>query len=126
VVGAGFTGIELALELRDRVAAHRETGHNVSTPEENGHSAGTHNESDSDARIVLVDRNSVVGRELGPNPRPNPRPVIEAALTDANAARDLLGLPTINYEQLRYVTCLDLGRSGAILTDGWERRIVLS
>jgi NADH:ubiquinone reductase (H+-translocating) len=27
------------------------------------------------------------------------------------------------YAQLRYVTCLDLGRSGAIFTQGWERRI---
>jgi NADH:quinone reductase (non-electrogenic) len=40
-----------------------------------------------------------------------------------NAARDLLGLPLMPYAQLRYVTCLDLGRSGAIFTQGWERRI---
>ena len=25
--------------------------------------------------------------------------------------------------QLRYVTCLDLGRSGAVITQGWERRV---
>src|SRR5262249_45098722 len=40
-----------------------------------------------------------------------------------NAARDLLGLPTVPYAQLRYVTCLDLGRSGAVITQGWERRV---
>jgi NADH:quinone reductase (non-electrogenic) len=40
-----------------------------------------------------------------------------------NAARDLLGLPLVPYTQLRYVTCLDLGRSGAVITQGWERRV---
>ncbi len=40
-----------------------------------------------------------------------------------NAARDLLGLPPVPYTQLRYVTCLDLGRSGAVITQGWERRV---
>src|SRR5262249_29252334 len=28
-----------------------------------------------------------------------------------NAARDLVGMPLLPYTQLRYVTCLDLGRS---------------
>jgi NADH dehydrogenase len=37
-----------------------------------------------------------------------------------NAARELLGLP---YEQRRYVTCLDLGSSGAVITQGWERLV---
>ena len=40
-----------------------------------------------------------------------------------NAARDLLGLPSLPYAQLRYFTCLDLGRSGAVVTQGWERRV---
>jgi len=40
-----------------------------------------------------------------------------------NAARDLLGLPLVPYSQLRYVTCLDLGRSGAVITQGWERQV---
>jgi NADH:ubiquinone reductase (H+-translocating) len=43
-----------------------------------------------------------------------------------NAARDLLGLATIGYSQSRYVTCLDLGRSGAVLTTGWDRDVVMS
>jgi NADH dehydrogenase len=38
-----------------------------------------------------------------------------------NAARDLLGLPLIPYVQPPYITCLDLGRSGAVFTRGWER-----
>ena len=204
VVGAGFTGIELVLELRDRLAAH-------------GAAAAADR-----ARIVLIDRAEVIGPELGPGPRPE----IEAALNAArvelrlgttisglaadcvrfedgsvlavdavvlatgmaaapfaaqipgtrdrlgrvtvdaslktsaapdifvtgdaasadtgdghwtlqscqhagqlgrvageNAARDLLGLAHVPYEQLRYLTCLDLGRSGAVITQGWDRRI---
>ena len=207
VVGAGFTGIELALELRDRLAVH------------GGVAAGER------ARLVLVDRAAAVGAELGPGPRP----AIEAALAEAgvevrlaaeitelgadrvafadgsalavdavvlatglaagpfgqhvpgerdalgrivadaflrapaaphvfvtgdaaaadtgdghlasqscqhalrlgryggeNAARDLLGLPLVAYTQLRYVTCLDLGRFGAVLTEGWDRVVKVS
>jgi NADH dehydrogenase len=211
VVGAGFTGIELALELRDRLRAH-------------GAQAAAER-----LRIVLIDRAETVGPELGPGPRPQIEAALEAAnvelrlgatvralaanrvvfaddtvlladdsvlaaaavvlatgmvaapfakmvpgardalgriIVDAglrapaapavlcagdaaaadtgdghrtlqscqhagqlgrvageNAARDLLGLPLVRYTQLRYVTCLDLGRSGAVITQGWERRI---
>lgn len=204
VIGAGFTGIELVLELRDRLAAHGAA------------------EAAERARIVLIDRADVVGPELGPGPRP----VIEAALREAsvelrlgaqisglardrvnfadggslavdavalatgmaaapftaqipgerdrlgrilvdvalrapeardifvtgdaaaadtgdghkalqscqhagqlgrvageNAARDLLGEAFKPYRQLQYLTCLDLGRSGAVVTKGWDRRI---
>jgi NADH dehydrogenase len=204
VVGAGFTGIELALELRDRLLVHGAV------------------DAAERARIVLIDRAETIGPELGPGPRP----VIEAALAVAgvelrlgavvqalaadrvsfaddnvlaadavvlatgmaaapfaaeipgardklgrvvvdtalraptapgifvagdaaaadtgdghrtlqscqhagqlgriageNAARDLLDLPSVPYTQLRYVTCLDLGRSGAVITHGWERRV---
>ena len=204
VVGSGFTGIELALELRDRLLVHCNDG------------------VAERLRIVLIDRAEIVGRQLGPGPRAE----IEAALAAAgvklrlgatvrtlaadrvsfaddsvlavdavvlatgmvaspfaaqvpgardelgrvvvdtalrapaaphvfvagdagvadtgdghrtlqscqhagqlgrvageNAARDLLGLPVMPYKQLRYVTCLDLGRSGAVITDGWERRV---
>ena len=204
VVGSGFTGIELALELRDRIAAH-----------------GSDAQAES-LRIVLIDRASVVGRALGPGPRP----IIEAALAKAraelvlgatvtglswnrvtladraaidadavvlttgmvaaefvrqlpgkhdelgrvivdrtlrapavpdvfvagdaavadggdghrvlqscqhalqlgrfageNAARGLRGLPLINYVQPPYITCLDLGRSGAVFTRGWDRSV---
>jgi len=204
VVGAGFTGIELALELRDRLVAHGGDG------------------AAERLRIVLIDRAETVGHELGSGPRAEieaalaaagvelrlgatvralaadrvsfdddsvlaadavllatgmaaapfaaqvpgerdklGRVVVDAALRapaapevfvagDAatadtgdghrtlqscqhagqlgrvageNAARDLLGLPTVPYTQLRYVTCLDLGRSGAVITQGWERRV---
>ena len=202
VIGAGFTGIELSLELRDRIRRH-----------------GSEAQAE-EAKILLFDRAAAVGPELGPRPRP----VIQAALTAArvelrlgvtvtrlsrnrvlladgdtiaadavvlttgmaaaqfvqnipdtrdelgriivdqflrapharkvfvagdaaavdggdghivlqscqhalqlgrfageNAARDLLGLPLIPYVQPPYITCLDLGRSGAVFTRGWER-----
>lgn len=204
VVGAGFTGIELALELRDRLVAHGADG------------------AAERLRVVLIDRATSVGPELGPGPRPEievalaaanvelrlgaavralsadhvgfadrsvlaadavvlatgmaaapfaaqvpgerdqlGRVVVDAVLRapaapeifvagDAavadtgdghrtlqscqhagqlgrvageNAARDLIGLPLVPYAQLRYVTCLDLGRSGAVITHGWERRV---
>ena len=40
-----------------------------------------------------------------------------------NAARDLLGLSLVTYTQPRCITCLDLGRSGAVITQGWERQV---
>lgn len=205
VVGAGFTGVELALELRERLAAHDGAGERL--------------------RIVLIDRAPVVGSELGPGPRgeieaalaaarvqlrlgadvaalaadrvafadgsvlaanavvlttgmaaadfarhvPGERDALgrvvvdrvlrapaapevfvtgDAAAADTgdghlalqscqhalqlgrfageNAARDLLGMPLVPYRQLRYVTCLDLGRSGAVSTHGWERTVRLT
>lgn len=44
----------------------------------------------------------------------------------ANAARFLLGQTLLSYSQTRYVTCLDLGQSGAVLTEGWKREVVLT
>lgn len=207
VVGAGFTGIELVLELRDRLAVHG--GDGVAER----------------ARLFLVDRAAEVGPELGDGPRPEillalvearvelrlgatvtalaadridfadgsrvtadavalatglraapfaaqvpgerdelGRVIVEptlaapgapgvfvvgdAAAVDTgtghralqscqhalvmgphageNAARSLLGLPLVDYRQERYVTCLDLGRSGAVLTEGWDRTVRLS
>jgi NADH dehydrogenase len=35
-------------------------------------------------------------------------------------------MPLVPYRQLRYVTCLDLGRSGAVSTRGWERAVHLT
>jgi NADH dehydrogenase len=40
-----------------------------------------------------------------------------------NAAADLLGLPATRYSQPKYITCLDLGPWGAVLTRGWERTV---
>lgn len=41
-----------------------------------------------------------------------------------NAAADLLGVPTRPYRQSGYQTCLDLGSYGAVLTSGWDRKVV--
>ena len=203
VVGAGFTGIEMATEMRNHIRAHS-----------NGEIA-------SKARVILIEREKVVGPDLGINPRP----VAEAALRDArvevrlgasiekiekraivltsgerietstvvitaglranplaqqlnatldkqgrvvvdemlrvngvpevfaagdiacaqadaehaalmscqhaipmgkhagyNVAHDLLGSPLRAYSQPYYVTCLDLGESGALFTLGWDRK----
>lgn len=62
IIGAGFTGIEAAMEMRGRIAA-------VSDPA-----------TAEAARILLLDRAAVIGPELGANPRP----VIEAALASAD------------------------------------------
>jgi NADH dehydrogenase len=43
-----------------------------------------------------------------------------------NAARDLLGLATRAYRQPDYVTCLDLGGWGAVLTQGWQRDVAMA
>ena len=40
-----------------------------------------------------------------------------------NATADLLGLPTLTYQQPFYVTCLDLGPWGAVYTEGWQREV---
>jgi NADH:ubiquinone reductase (H+-translocating) len=40
-----------------------------------------------------------------------------------NAAADLLGAPMLRYSQPKYVTCLDLGRWGAVYTEGWDRKV---
>jgi NADH dehydrogenase len=61
IVGAGFTGIELAAEMRNRLRAH-------------GGAAAA-----EAARIVLVER----AGELGPDLGPQPRPYIEEALRKA-------------------------------------------
>ncbi|CAN7672036.1 NAD(P)/FAD-dependent oxidoreductase [Trinickia sp. LjRoot230] len=43
-----------------------------------------------------------------------------------NVAADLLGLPTIEYRQPFYATCLDLGVWGAVYTEGWDRQVKLT
>ena len=205
VVGAGFTGLELALELPARLAAHGRPSQLAP------------------ARIVLIDRAPVLGAELGEGPRPVIEDAVDragverrlgvtvtalgrdvvhldggpplsadavvlctglaaapfAGLPDArrdeagrlevdpylrvstqpgifaagdaaaadtggghrtlqscqhalqtgrvageNAARSALGLALVPYRQPNYVTCLDLGAAGAVLTRGWDREVV--
>jgi NADH dehydrogenase len=43
-----------------------------------------------------------------------------------NAMADVLGLPSIPYNQHKYVTCLALGPWGAVYSEGWDRHIKLS
>ena len=202
IVGAGFTGIELATDMRHRIRVHADAF------------------LAERARIVLVERGGAVGPDLGALPRP----ILEAALREVrvevrlgatltaidadgvvlaggeriptrtvvvtaglaasaltaalpaerdaqgrivvddylrvptvpavfvagdaahakaddrhvalmscqhavpmgkhagyNAARELLGLEPRIYRQPAYVTCLDLGDAGAMLTSGWDR-----
>jgi NADH dehydrogenase len=43
-----------------------------------------------------------------------------------NAAADLIGADLLPYRQEYYVTCLDLGSSGSVVTNGWDRTIELT
>lgn len=43
-----------------------------------------------------------------------------------NAVADLLGLPPTPYGQPQYITCLDLGAAGAVITEGWDRAVRLT
>ena len=42
-----------------------------------------------------------------------------------NAAASLLGVEGLPYQQVNYVTCLDLGAWGAVYTEGWDQQIKL-
>ncbi|MGW0178203.1 NAD(P)/FAD-dependent oxidoreductase [Nocardia sp. NPDC003345] len=70
VVGAGFTGLEIATELADRLGA-------LAAARADG----------EQARVVLVERSEVVGPELGPGPR---QPILDAL--DALGVRRRLGV----------------------------------
>ncbi len=59
VIGGGFSGIELAAEMRNHL---RQKGHEAAAKA---------------ARVLLIEREAVVGPDLGPQPRPH----IEEALT---------------------------------------------
>lgn len=43
-----------------------------------------------------------------------------------NAMADVLGLPSIAYDQPNYVTCLALGADDAVYTEGWQREVRLT
>jgi NADH dehydrogenase len=42
----------------------------------------------------------------------------------ANAARALLGAPQLHFQARPYVTCIDLGRYGALFTQGRHREVL--
>jgi NADH dehydrogenase len=87
VVGAGFTGLEIATELVDRL---REVAAQVGASDQ--------------VKVVLVEREPVVGPELGEGPRPH----ILAAL-DALSVQRRLG-----------VSLAEVDETGARLSDGTE------
>jgi NADH dehydrogenase len=208
VVGAGFTGLEVATEITDRL---REIAGGIGAADR--------------VRVVLVERENVVGPELGEGPRPEildalaeldveqrlgvcvervslegavlsdgtevpahtvvwtagmtasplttdipgdrdrlGRLVVDdylrvvgvpgvyaagdtaAAVAEAghhvmqscqhavpqgkfvgqNVAADVLGLPMVAFAPDPYVTCLDLGSVGAVLTSGWDRSVQMT
>lgn len=43
-----------------------------------------------------------------------------------NVAADLIGVPTLEYRQPFYATCVDLGEWGAVYSEGWDRQIKLT
>ncbi|KAL4941775.1 hypothetical protein BDV06DRAFT_193744 [Aspergillus oleicola] len=43
-----------------------------------------------------------------------------------NVAASLLGLDLKEYQQPYYATCLDLGGWGAVITEGWDRKVMYS
>jgi NADH dehydrogenase len=74
IVGAGFTGIELATEMRRRLRVH------------GGAAAAT------GARVVLVDRAPVVGPELGEGPRPHLEAALGAARVETRLGVTVTGI----------------------------------
>ncbi|MDP6689461.1 MAG: FAD-dependent oxidoreductase [Alphaproteobacteria bacterium] len=61
IIGAGFTGIELAAEMRTRLAAHGGTARAEK------------------ARVILLDAAATVSEDLGPGPRPHILEALQAA-----------------------------------------------
>lgn len=47
-------------------------------------------------------------------------------LAGHNAAAEILGVSLAPFEPEPYVTCLDLGQAGAVLTVGWDRTVKLT
>src|SRR6185436_13796392 len=97
VVGAGFTGIELALELRDRLVAHGADG------------------AAERLRIVLIDRAETVGPELGPGPRTE----IEAALAAAGVELRLgAAVQTLAADRVSFADGSVLAADAVVLATG--------
>jgi NADH dehydrogenase len=102
VVGAGFVGLEIATELVGRLRA-------IAAPDG---AAG-------DVRVVLVEREPVVGPELGPGPRP----AIEQALDELGVERQLgTTVASFDGEQVR----LSDGEAIAACTAVWTAGMTAS
>ncbi|MGP4015541.1 NAD(P)/FAD-dependent oxidoreductase [Saccharopolyspora sp. 5N708] len=98
VVGAGFTGVEVATELVDRLRLRAsECG------------------AEQEVRVVLLDRADVVGPDLGPGPRP----VIAAALDSLGVEVRLTVTPTaISPEGVRLADGTELSARTVVWTAG--------
>lgn len=97
IVGAGFTGIELALEMRDRLAVH------------GGEAVAAR------AMITLVDRADVVGTELGIGPRQE----IESALDRARIDRMLgASITALACDRVTFADGAALDVDAVVLTTG--------
>lgn len=100
VIGAGFTGIEVSTELVGRLRAMAESV----------------NAAD-DVRVVLVEREPVVGPELGPGPRP----VIERALAELDVETRLSNTVTaVTAAQVTFADGTILPARTAIWTVGMQ------
>ncbi|MGH7882180.1 MAG: FAD-dependent oxidoreductase [Candidatus Dormibacteraceae bacterium] len=100
VVGAGFTGLEIATELAGRLgAAAAETG------------------SEGQAKVVLIEQANVVGPDLGPGPRP----IIEAALAELGVeVRLAQTLESITPEGVRFTDGTELPARTVVWTAGMQ------
>jgi NADH dehydrogenase len=74
IVGAGFTGMELAMEMRTRIRAHADA------------------ETAEGASIVLVDRAATVGPEFGAMPRPHLETALRAARVETKLGTSITGI----------------------------------
>ncbi|MBM3547565.1 MAG: hypothetical protein FJX54_11465 [Alphaproteobacteria bacterium] len=95
IIGAGFTGIELALELRDRIETHGGDGEKV--------------------RVVLIDRAAEVGFELGANPRPTIQAALDAARVECRLGASVT---TISEKGVTLVDGTVLAADAVVLTCG--------
>ncbi|NUP27294.1 MAG: FAD-dependent oxidoreductase [Nocardia sp.] len=133
MVGAGFTGLEVATELVGRLADPALAAESAGPP-----------------RVVLAERAETVAPDLGPGPRPaieealaklgvevrlgrsiasvnrvsSGSPTVPGKYAGYHAADDLLGLPLASFTPAPYAMCVDLGAAGAVSTSGWERTVV--
>jgi NADH dehydrogenase len=100
-----------------------------------GHVPGTHDELgrlavDEHLRVIGVDGVYAAG-DTAAAVAENGHVVMQSCqhampqgkLAGANVAADVLGLPLAPSAPDPYVTCLDLGSYGAVVTQGWNRQV---
>ncbi|MEO5960871.1 MAG: FAD-dependent oxidoreductase, partial [Opitutaceae bacterium] len=95
IIGAGFTGIELALELRDRFALHGGVAESL--------------------RIVLMDRAATVGAELGPGPRSEIVAALAAARVECRLGETIAALSN---DRVTFLNGTVLATDAVVLTTG--------